>query len=220
MQHCPKCNVNIRGNKRCCPLCQGKVKGQPEDPAFKYMPEKRVSKTTFIRIAVFLFLATNVVMGSLQIIFRFQLHWPWIVTLASMFVLGDIFVAFYLRGNLLNLITFQSWIIMLFIYFIDRHYSGYMGYSVAWVIPFMLVAVVITTVVIGKIHGMHTVDYAILILADVIMALLQMIPVFDGNNPFPIPAVICTAALLIYFAYILVFRGRDLRTATEKYLNM
>lgn len=220
MQHCPKCNLDIRGNKRCCPLCQGKVTGEPENAAFKTMPEKRVSRITFLRLAVFMFLATNVVMILIQILFEFSLHWPWVVTMASIFVLGDVFVTFYMRGSILNLVTIQAWILIFIIYFIDRHYSGYRGYSVAWVIPFTLIVLVVATIVIGKQQGLHTVDYAILILVDVIFSLFQLLPIMNGNNPVPLPAIISTGLVMIYFAYILVFRGRDLKTAAEKYLNM
>lgn len=220
MQYCAKCNVNIRGNKRCCPLCQGKIKGDAENPAFKTMPVSRVSGEMFIKLAIFAFLITNIVMFALQILYRFELHWPVLVTVFSLFALGDILVAFYLRGNILNLITVQSWIIMGIVYFLDRRYSGYLGYSVAWVVPILFIVLVISTIVIGKLSGMHTVDYAILIMFDVILSLFQIIPIANGNNPFPVLSVISMALMLGYLAYIVVFRGRDLKSAAEKYLNM
>ena len=32
MQECKKCKITIRGNKKCCPLCQGRLNGEPEEP--------------------------------------------------------------------------------------------------------------------------------------------------------------------------------------------
>ena len=56
MQHCSKCNIDIRGNKSCCPLCQGNLIGEPEDPAFPVLPERRLSRGMFLRICVFIFI--------------------------------------------------------------------------------------------------------------------------------------------------------------------
>ncbi len=34
MLYCKKCNVSINGNKKCCPLCQGKLLGEPSVEAY------------------------------------------------------------------------------------------------------------------------------------------------------------------------------------------
>ncbi len=42
MQYCPKCKINIRGHKTCCPLCQGQLQGEPEKNPFPVLAKPKV----------------------------------------------------------------------------------------------------------------------------------------------------------------------------------
>ena len=55
---------------------------------------------------------------------------------------------------------------------------------------------------------------------NVLMSLLQIIPIALGTNPIIAPAVICMAIMLILGSSLVVFRGRVLREAVEKYLHL
>ena len=52
------------------------------------------------------------------------------------------------------------------------------------------------------------------------MSLLQIIPAASGYNTNVVPAVICIALMLILVSSLIIFRGRMLREAAEKYLHM
>ena len=56
MQYCPKCKIQIRGNKACCPLCQGKLTKDPQDPAFPALKHRIVTSFSIIKVSTFLFL--------------------------------------------------------------------------------------------------------------------------------------------------------------------
>lgn len=220
MQQCPKCNIKIRGNKTQCPLCNGKLKGEPEDPAFKTMPPRHITGSMFIKICTFLFICLNIIMLGIELIVGFKLYWPWAAMVFSIFAIMDIYVGFYLRGNILNLITVQTWIFMLFICGIDIYYNRGLSYSVTWVIPLLFIALLIVTLSVGIINGLHTVDYVIYLLADAILSLIQIVFIINGVNKRPVLAVISIIMLIIYISYALIFKWRDISSAASKYMNM
>ena len=59
MQYCPKCKVHIRGNKRCCPLCEGSLTGSPSDPAFPALEQRRFSFSLIFKVCLFLFVIVS-----------------------------------------------------------------------------------------------------------------------------------------------------------------
>ena len=63
------------------------------------------------------------------------------------------------------------------------------------------------------------VDYAVYLFVDTLLSLLQLVPILQRTNPFPLPATLCMVLLLAYLAFIVIFRGRDLRNAITKFLN-
>ena len=69
MQICPKCKVNIRGNKSCCPLCQGKLKNVEGEasPSFPTIKRKKISNITFLKVCTFLFVASEIVFATINI---------------------------------------------------------------------------------------------------------------------------------------------------------
>ena len=82
MLSCPRCAVRIRGNKTSCPLCGGRVQGDAEPSPFPYIPEKKISLFTVIRLSTFIILAVEIVLFALHFLTDFRYH------IISLFMLG------------------------------------------------------------------------------------------------------------------------------------
>ncbi|MCI2049299.1 MAG: DUF6320 domain-containing protein [Lachnospiraceae bacterium] len=223
MQYCPKCRIQIRGHKKCCPLCQGRLTGEPEDSPFPVVRKSLLTGIGLIRIATFIFLASEIAMGTAAFLATSAAHHPipWIpiVMTGGVVVWLDLVVAFNLRNNILKIITFEAYIAMIIDYVIDRM-TGFAGWSVVWMIPATFLGLAVVTLAIGKAAKLHLEDYIIYILFDTLFSMLQIIPIVRGQNHFEWMAVVCMALYLILFTATLIFRFSELRNATEKFFNV
>ena len=75
MQYCPKCKVKVRGYKTECPLCQGRLTGTPESPAYPVL-KKRVSRVSLLKILTFILAVIVIVMISARFLLVHQLICP------------------------------------------------------------------------------------------------------------------------------------------------
>ena len=219
MQYCPKCKVHIRGNKRCCPLCEGSLTGSPSDPAFPALEQRRFSFSLIFKVCLFLFVIVEVVMMMINIMTHFQYHLPGLIMMWAPFVLLDLGVAFYYRGNIIKLISGQAYVLMAVCFLIDRH-NGHLSWSIQWVIPATLLSLTIVTIIIGYAVGLRMVDYMIYLALDVLLSVLQLIPVYLGINTMPYAAVISVGVMIVIAAFVVIFRSRDLGNAFSKYMNV
>ena len=219
MLTCPKCNITIRGDKRCCPLCQGRLKGEPEDGAFPVLEKVPVSTVTLFRIALFGAVLAEIVFVLISFFNGEWIHSFGVATMAIVFGLIDLAVALYYRGNVLKLITVQAYVILVAVFIIDRHFGAHY-WSLAYVIPSVLVALVIVTLLVGRIEGLMLGDYIMYLIVDVIFGLLQVIPIYKGLNPYPFVAAISIAFMVAMAAFVCIFHFRELKNASAKYLNM
>lgn len=223
MQYCPKCKVKVRGYKTECPLCQGRLTGTPDDPVYPVL-KKRVSRVSLLKILTFILAVIVILMLSARFILVHQIGntdaaWPGIIITGSIVVWIDLVVAIMLRGNILKLVTFEGYAVILISYLTDRAF-GNRGWDIAWTIPITLMALLIFTIVIGLVTKAHLEDYVYYLIADFIVAMLQIIPVIKETNVFMWPAVICIAVYLILAAAVVLFRFRDLKNASAKFLNI
>ncbi|MCR4674508.1 MAG: hypothetical protein K5675_05800 [Lachnospiraceae bacterium] len=219
MQTCPKCNITIRGNKKCCPLCEGRLNGEGEDGAFPVIKTKPVSTTTLFRIALFIGVLTIITLGFLGFI---NISWAKSLGLVSMiiiFALIDLAVAIYYRSNLLKLFTVEAYVIMLGVYLIDNHIKAY-HWSIAFVIPSIFLALMLLTVLMGHFNGLLLGEYLSYVIIDVLLSFLQIIPIRLGQNPWPYLAAGCIAFMLAITAFLLIFRFKEFKNAAAKYWNM
>ncbi|MBQ5534549.1 MAG: hypothetical protein IIU07_04530 [Lachnospiraceae bacterium] len=220
MNYCPKCKIVIRGEKQCCPLCQGKITGVPdgattfESASYSAFPviDFKVSSFTFIKIVTFLFLVLEISFAAVGWILGRDHPWVGLVMLGILVGWIDVLAAMYVRGNLLKLITVEAYVAMAVNIYVD--YMTHMhGWSLAWVTPFTLLGLGVITLVIARIRKLRPSEYVTYIVVNTAAALLQLIPIRSGLNPVPIPAVIIIACHLILMAAVIVFRSRDLKTA-------
>ncbi len=218
MQVCRKCKISIRGDKACCPLCQGPLTGEPENPAFPTLELPKISGVSLFKIALFIFVILEVVMMLLNYFTGFQYHIFNLIMFWAIVGIADLAFAMYLHGNTIKLVTIQAYVIMLICAFID-YGNGRMGWSVIWMIPSTLISLMILTAIIGYAEHLYLNDYVIYMMFDLLMALLQLILVPLGINHLPYMALVCTAVMVIAAAFVVIFRFEDLRNAFTKYLD-
>ena len=239
MFYCPKCKITIRGNKQCCPLCEGKILDRDgmkrsaidtslydmdeftDEPneAFPILNERRITGVTFVRICTFL-LAVIVVMSlTLQYLFGDIVTWTGPVILGSFVMWLDILAIMRYRYNLLKVLAVEVFVAIVVDYYIDKM-TGFHGWSVIWMIPFCLVGHTILSYLIAKFLKLRFEEYIIYIIIDAVLAFAQAFFIWNGENTLPYAAVFVMAGFAILLAAAFLFRYRELRSAAGRMFNV
>jgi len=221
MQICQKCNVKIRGRKECCPLCQGRLKEvEGEDnPSFPILEKRKISNITFLKMCTFLFVASEIIFGAINIMTAGEFSFIGPVMLGILVAWIDVIATMYLRNNLIKVITFEVIVAIVVDYYIDIK-TGFHGWSINWMIPMTLIGLAIATIVIAMALKLRLDEYILYIVLDFVMALIQIIFIRNGMNSFPWPAVASIITYMIIIAALVIFRFRDLKNASEKMFNI
>lgn len=222
MQYCDKCKIQIRGAKRCCPLCGGELTGEPDPDSAGY-PKLRPPKMTkmgIVRISLFCFLALEVVLGMLQFLIPGVLPWVTFVMIGAPIAWCDLVLAFYHRNNVILLITVQTYIGMAVGIVIDR-LLGHPGWAVEWMVPSCFVGLAFMTIVIGKwMKKMLLVEYIIYLAVDMVLSLGQLIFIRLGWNRFIWPAAISMTVMIIMAIGAMIFYRRIVSSAAKRVFHV
>ena len=222
MQYCAKCRISIRGDKKCCPLCQGQLSGEPEDPAFPVIPVKR-SRMTVFRVALFCFIAFEVAMCVLMFLLAYSgLKVDGVIApmVAALIAITDIALIMYYRRNPLHLVIGEIYVALIVVFLVDL-ITGFQRWSVIWVLPFAFVGLMIITAAIGKGMGLRPRGYILYLFFHLILSLgVQLIFFLTGLNPMPFPAVISMAFCIVFFAGMMIFNQRVFEGEAEKFFNV
>ncbi len=219
MLYCSKCGISIRGNKRCCPLCQGELTGTPSEAAFPTLKRARITSLSLVKLFTFLFIALEIVWSAVGFLANFTLAWVPFAMAGTLVAWLDAVLAVYFRNNVVKNITIQVYLVMIGGFVIDR-FTGFHGWSVQWLIPCCFLGLVTTTIALGRGLPLRLEEYILYLAVDMVLSLLQTIFLVMRMNAFVWPAVISMAALLILGVAALLFRFRDLKNASEKLFHM
>ncbi len=219
MQYCPKCRIRIRGDKTECPLCGGRVSGEPEPGGFPVLTKRGISHMSVFKVATFCLVTFIIIMWALELLNGFDLTWVPFAILGALIAWGDVMVGLYYRNNLIKTVTVETYLAMAVCLLIDL-LTGWHGWSVAFVFPFAFLMLVFVIIAVGRVAGLRLEEYIIYIFVTMLLSMLQIIPVMTRTNPFILPAVMSMAILLIEACAAVIFRFRDLRSAVEKLFNL
>ena len=217
MQYCKKCNVHIRGNKECCPLCFGELSGTPEDSAFPVLEERKISRFSLWKSALFLFITFEIIMCALLYLTSYT--WIPYAMLLGVFAILDVLLILYYRRSIIKLVTYEFYVCMALALGIAA-FAGRIGIVTTWVLPFGFILLIPITLLINKLNHLYLIDYMIYLIFDVLMSLFQILFIFLHLNPFPLPAVISVTLMAIFASAIIIFRFDELRNAGSKYLHI
>ncbi len=220
MQSCKKCQITIRGEKERCPLCGGILSGEPESPAFPVIPRKRVSRLSFLRVSLFLFVAFEAAMAVLMLSLERVEPWMLMAVVAGVFGILDIALAVYYRNNVLKLVVMEIYIGLGVALLVDL-YTGKPYWSINMVIPMIFMGLTIVIAALGKALQMPVEEYIMYLLFDVIVSTgLQGILILCGVNTFRIPALISIAFVIVFFLGMVIFNHRVFGKESKKLFNV
>ena len=155
MQYCPKCRISIKGDKSGCPLCGGRLTGEPEPGGFPVLERGKLTHMSIVKAATFAGLSSLIIMMALEILYGFKLVWVPFAALGVVIAWGDLMVGVYYRNNLIKTFSIETYLVMLGCLLIDS-LTGWHGWSVAFVLPIGFFLLVIVTVSIGKGANLRT----------------------------------------------------------------
>ena len=121
MQYCAKCRISIRGDKACCPLCQGQLSGEGENPAFPVIPVRR-NRMSVLRVALFSFIAFEAAMSVLLflLVYKGARGDGVIVAMAAALIaMVDIALIMYYRRNPLHLVIGEVYVALIVVFLVD-----------------------------------------------------------------------------------------------------
>ena len=221
MQYCPKCKVNIRGKKKCCPLCQGTLRENEDDPQapFPTLKKKKISNITLFKLFTFIFIASEIIFATVNIQTSGTYSFIGVVMLGILAGYLTIVATLYLRNNMIKVITFEVVVAIIIDIYIDLK-TGFHGWSVEWMVPGTLIALAIATIIIAKVVRLRLDEYIMYLVFDLVMALSQIFFIKTGMNNFTWPAVISIMVYLILISGLIIFRFDDLKNASAKMFNM
>ena len=219
MQYCPKCRIMIKGDKTGCPLCGGRLTGEPEPGGFPVTQKRRFSHMSVVKIATFCCLSLFIILTALEILYGFTLTWVPFVVMVILIAWADLMVGIYFRNNIIKIFAIETYLIMAACVIIDL-VTGWRGWSVAFVLPIGFIVLVFMTIAVGQGANLRLEEYIIYLAVAMLLSMLQIIPVLSHANPVILPAVISMALLLILGCAAVIFRFRDLRSAVEKMFNL
>lgn len=192
--------------------------GEPDDPFVK-LASPRVSFRRMTQIVAFACVSLEILLGAFEIIKGGTAGWIYGFMLIILLAGVDFQIAVYYRNNLIRMLTTQGFILMaalLLINYLTR--SG--TWAVSWVIPAMFILLIVVTFAAAGFQQMKLQEFILYPAFDVLMSLLQIIPIALGYNTYIAPAVLCIALMLILVSSLVIFRGDMLRDAAAKYLHM
>jgi len=216
--------IQIRGKKARCPLCQRELQDQDlampfeDDDPFVRLPSPKVSFLKMNRTVTFICICLEILLGAVQIISGGS---GWLLAAMLFILLGwaDFQVVVYYRSNLIRMLTTQAYIIMAACLIIAQM-TNTGSWAITWVVPSLFCLLIVVTFAAAKAQKMELHEFILYPAFDVLMSMLQIIPIALGANPIIAPAVICMALMLILGSSLVIFRGSVLREAAEKYLHL
>lgn len=220
MQTCNKCRITIRGEKERCPLCGGTVSGETTPGAFPVIPRPHVSRMSFMRVSLFLFLAFEMTMIVLGLSLPEPPGWIPFAMVAGAIGIIDIALAVYYRNNLMQLVVLEIYI-GLGVAILTDLFTGKPYWAVVWVVPAAFVGLTITIAAVGKASHMRVQEYIMYLLCDVIVStVFQTLMILTGANTFRTPSLISIAFVIMFFLGMIIFNRQVFSRESRKLFNM
>ncbi len=208
------------GNRKNCPLCQELLKGDKhDDEVFPKISFVYREHGLFFKIMLLI----SIIIASVSVAVNILLPQAGAWSLFILGGLGSVWVsmisAINKRNNIPKNIVYQVMIISIIAILWDLM-TGWKGWSITYVIPFVCFFAMVSMAIISKVRKLYVEDYILYIIIDGLFGLVQIIFIFTGGLAALYPSLICIVTSIISLSTILIFEEKKLRAEIKRRLHM
>lgn len=221
MLNCKKCGVQITGERKRCPLCQGELNGTPEPDTevFPRLPDNSGRYHLIFRLLIFLSIAGVVICAAVAVLLPQSAGWWWYVAAAVVCMWLCLANVLWRRHNIpKNILWMIFWLSLLS--FAWDYFTGLHRWSLDYVIPFLCVVGMAALGVIGPVIGLRLQEYLIYLIIDALFGVAPALFLLFGWSQVRWPAVVSVAMSVLSFAALLVFQWDNLKVEIKKRLHL
>jgi len=193
-----------------CPLCQGKLTGEPEENAYPSLPSEKKLLRSVMRVAAFITAVVSVICIAANLSFPGNGWWSIFVTAGLLSVWILVGVAVWKRRNPMKTIVWQLLVISVLALVWDWR-TGSRGWSVNFVLPILIPCMQMAVVIMIRILRLYPYDYMLYLILCILAGLVPPVLVLCGLPHVIYPSVICGGVSIVFLAAVILFRGIALK---------
>jgi len=220
MQYCENCKVHVRGNNKKCPLCQNSINKNGSDTN-EIFPDIPVSyqNNLILRMMIFLSLSIIVISFSINAMFPTKVNWSMIVISGIVCMWISLGLVIKKRHNIPKSILWQVGVISILAVIWDWR-TGWIGWSLDFVIPIACLVAMIVMYVTGKIMHLSVRDFLFYLLMDGIFGIIPIAFLILDIIKYRYPSIICVAVSIISLTAIVIFEGENMKEELNKRMHL
>lgn len=219
MMYCNKCKVSINGNKRCCPLCQGTLLGEPSVEAYPQIEPLRYNRHFLIRLISFIAIAIAVICTFINIMIPKYGYWCIFADAGILCGWITAMIGIIYRKRLTSNIMLQLFIITAMCFIWDK-FTGWHKWSIDFVLPCSCFASTVAICVISLVKKLPHSEYMVYLIINGIYGLVPLIFIVKGVLNVIYPSAICTALSIILVSAIFLFEGKSVSSEISKKMHL
>ena len=219
MKHCDKCNVDVAGNRKICPLCQTVLTGTGEDELYPYIPTFYSKYKFLIKTAAFISISICAIALAVNYMIPQSGGWSLLVVLGMFRLWTSLFIIIRKGSNIPKTILYHVFVVSALSVMWDK-VTGWHGWSFDFVIPAVCIFAIIVMAIFIKAFKMRLQDYVFFIFIDAIFGIVPIILYSANLVKIQYPSVICTTLSIITIAGLLIFQGRNVIVELKKKFHL
>ncbi len=219
MMYCKKCNVSVNGDKKCCPLCQGTLIGEPSVDAYPKIEQPRYSRHFLIRLVSFIAIAVAVICIFVNIMVSPKIYWCWFAVFGILCGWITAIIGITYRKRLISNIMIQLFIVTAMCFLWDK-FTGWHKWSIDFVLPCSCFASTVAICVLSVVKKIPKNEYMVYLIINGIYGLVPLIFIVKGVLNIIYPSAICTALSIILVSAIFLFYGRSVSSEISKKMHL
>lgn len=209
MQYCPSCRVHIAGDKRCCPLCGGKLEGtgDPKSEIFPQLAPYGPVARRVLRILTLTGAGATAVCVLVNLLVGTEVWWSLFVAagVACGILTAALGIAY--RRDIPQNIAWETALAILLAILWDAA-TGWRGWSLDFVFPCVCATGLLMEIALGLIMKMPVYTMTGPLGALGLAGLVPGILVLLGQVRIALPSVLCAVCSFLFLAALLIFRRR------------
>lgn len=217
---CEKCNIEVSGEFKKCPLCQAQLTGSNRTGDVYPVIETAYRRYGLIyKLLQFFLIAISIISVMSDLIMETPGAWSVFVVAGSVSIWLSVSFALKRSGafhkKLVELTVLSCLFALVWDYITGWHY-----WAMDIVVPCILICDMIISIVLATVlRGDTTRPMAYMLILNLFGA-LPVFPLILGLNRIKLPSYICITMAMLMFSGLLVFRGMDTRSEIKRRLHV